>query len=209
MNTQFAAGIFDNPWLVAIFVIVGLISNWLMKRRQEKESGEQRPEGEPPPMTDKPKGFDLEAALRRLLDEEAPVKPPTPPPIIPRSSPVEPSSTSDWQDEVFVQPERNWMEEARAEAREAATQTPPPLPSASVVTTRARITIIKPSEEQAQAARRFAQLNERGRHPASVVHAHGRHSRAGTRLAAWRDPRNARQAFVASLVFGPPKGMEA
>lgn len=208
MNTLFAAGLFDNPWLVAVFVIVGLISNWLMKRRQEKEADDQRPEGEPPPVADKPKGFDLEAALRRLLDEEAPAKPPAPPPIIPRT-PAGTPATADRQDEEYVQLERSWMEEARAEAREAMTQAPPPLPSASAMTPRARITIIRPSEEQAEAARRFAQLNEQGRHPASVVHSQGRHSRTGTRLAAWRDPRNARQAFVASLVFGPPKGMEA
>jgi hypothetical protein len=101
------------------------------------------------------------------------------------------------------------MEEARAEAREKAVQPPPPFASAPAASTRARVTILRPTEEQAQAARRFAQLNEQGRHPANVVHARGRQSRAGTRLAAWRDPRNARQAFVASLVFGPPKGMEA
>lgn len=205
MNTLFAAGLFDNPWLVAIFVIVGLISNWLMKRRQETEAGEQRPESEPPPVTDQPKGFDLEAALRRLLDEATPSQPQPPPPIIPRTLPTGASSPSDWQDEASGRPERDWMEEARAEARGNTVQTPPPLPSAP----RERATIIQASEEQTQAARRFAQLNQQGRHPAGVVHAQGRHSRTGTRLAAWRDPRNARQAFVASLVFGTPKGMEA
>jgi hypothetical protein len=208
MNSLFAAGLFDNPWLVAIFVIVGLLSNWLMKRRQEKETGEQRPEGEPPPVADKPKGFDLEAALRRLLDEEAPAKPPAAPPVIPHASPGRPPSPPVWEDEEYVQAERNWMEEARAQVGEKVTPTPPPLPPVAAVAPRTRFTI-RPTAEQAQAARRFAQLNEQGRHQAVVVHGRGRHSRTGSRLAAWRDPQNARQAFVASLVFGTPKGMES
>lgn len=208
MNTMFAAGLFDNPWLVAVFIIVGIISNWLMKRRQEKEA-DHRPEGEPPPLPDKPKGgFDLEAALRRLVDEDAPPQQPAPPPIIPRTAPHEPSSMADWQGEKFVQPQRNRMEESREgrEARETMSSMPPPIRATPVALARTEITIISPSEEQAQAARRFAQLNEQGRHPAIVVH--GGHSRAGTRTAYWRDPRSARRAFVASLVFGPPKGLE-
>lgn len=207
MNIMFAAGLFDNPWLVAVFIIVGIISNWLMKRRQEKETGD-RPEGEPP-LPDKPKGgFNLEEALRRLVDEAAPPKQPVPPPIIPRASPAGSSSTTDWQDEESVQPEQNWMDETRKgrEARETAGPMPSPLRSNPVALARASVTIISPSEEQAQATRRFAQLNEQGRHPAIVVH--GGHSRAGTRTAYWRDSRSARRAFVASLVFGPPKGLD-
>jgi hypothetical protein len=204
MNTLFAASLFDNPWLVAIFIIVGVISNWLMKRRQEKEV-EHRNESEPPPLPGKPKGgFDLEDALRRLLDEETPAKPPAPPPIIPGASPTASSSTADWPQEEYVPPKRNWMEEARTEARQTASTTAPPPPLIS----QSRVTIVRPSEEQTQSASHFAQSDQPGGRPATVVHARGRHSRAGTRLAAWRDPRNARQAFVASLVFGPPKGFE-
>ena len=87
MNTLFAASLFDSPWLVALFIIVGAISNWLMKRRQGKEA-ESGQEVKPPPLPTTPKsGFDLETALRRLLDEETPTKPPAPPPIIPRAIP--------------------------------------------------------------------------------------------------------------------------
>lgn len=208
MNAIFAAGLFDNPWLVAVFIIVGMISNWLMKRRQQKEA-EERPEGEPPPLPEEPKkGFDLEAALRRLVDEESPPKQPAPPPIIPRTQPGGTSSKPDWQDDEFDQPERNWTEETREgrESRETAGQMPPPLRSIPAVLVRAEPAILSPTEEQAQAARRFAQLNEQGRHPAIVVH--GGHSRPGTRTAYWRNPQSARQAFVASLVFGPPMGLE-
>jgi hypothetical protein len=210
MNTLLAAGLFDQPWLVAVIVIIGALANWLSKRRQEKEA-DHRPESEPP-QPDKPKGeFNLEEALRRLLGEEAPPKQPVPPPIIPRAAPAGPSSKADWQAEEYVQPERNWMEEireGRAEGRETMGQTPPLFPSTPVAQARAEVTIISPSGEQAQAARRFAQLNEQGRRPATVVHGGNRRLRAGTRAAYWRGSRNARQAFVASLVFGPPKSLE-
>ncbi len=60
MNSLFAAGLFDQPWLVAVFIVVGLISNWLMKRRQEKEGGPPSV-GEPQPTPNKPEGaFNLE-----------------------------------------------------------------------------------------------------------------------------------------------------
>jgi len=81
----------------------------------------------------------------------------------------------------------------------------PPLPVAQSRPVRMQV-----SEQQREAARRFEQLNERGRHPATVV-THGRRPppTGGRRVASpWRSPRKARQAFVASLVFAPPKGLE-
>jgi hypothetical protein len=213
MNTLFANGLFDNPWMVAILFIGGAIFNWLMKRRQEKEAGHP-PEGEPPPVPDKPKGeFDLDEALRRLLDPDAPPKTTAPPPILSRPLPARPSSPAGGQDEEYVQLDRNWMEnsrEGRAEAREATVPTPPPLRPPPVVLARAGVPPTAAGEQSELAARRFEQLNEAGRHPAMVVgHGRGRRSRAGSQAAGpWRSPRRARQAFVASLVFGPPKGLE-
>ena len=66
------------------------------------------------------------------------------------------------------------------------------------------------SREEAQAAQRFEQLNERGRHPATVVsHTRQRPVRSGARgTSRWRDVRSVRRAFVASLVFAPPKSFE-
>ncbi len=211
MNPLFAVGLFDNPWIVAILVIGGALANWIAKRRQEKEAGQQA-DSEAPPLPDKPPGeLNLEETLRRLLGQETPPQQPVPPPIIPRTAPPRPPAPPEWQDEEYVRSEQEWMEEiqdSRAGAGEMPRPTPPPLRSPPTAPARPTATIILPSEEQAQAARRFEQLNEQGRHPASVVHAGGGHSVAGTRTAHWRNPRNARQAFVASLVFGPPKGLE-
>jgi len=190
MNVFFAAGLFENPWIVAVIVLGGALVNWLSKRREKKQA-DQPPEGhEPPPTADKPPGeFNLEETLRRLMGEEPST--PTPPPI-PRALRGEvPPPVPDWEEPELFQPVR---------------QTVPPLrPPRSVLDAATAV-----SEEEAEAARRFEQFNEQGRHPATVVsHGRGHLSHASRRAASrWLDPRSARQAFVASLVFGPPKGLE-
>ena len=193
MNTLFAAGLFENPWVVVVIVLGGALVNWLSKRRAEKQADHQ-PDGEEPsaPASKPPGEFNLEDALRRLMGEEPPAQSPVPPPI-PRAA----------QDEL--PPEPDWEEE---EQFEPVRQTAPPLRPPPIVVAPTSVTIATISEQEA--ARRFEQFNEQGRHPATVV-SHGREhlSRASKRAASrWRDPRSARQAFVASLVFGPPKSLE-
>ena len=195
MNPLFATGLFDSPWLIAILIIVGAISNWVTKRRQEKQA-EAPPEGdEPAPAASKPpSGFNLEEALRRLMGEEPP-EPARAPPRIPRAAQDELPPVPDWQEEEPFQP---------------AEQAVPPLRPPPIVMAQASITTTAASEQQVQAARRFEQLNEQGRHPATVVgRGRGNRSGAGKRAASlWRDPRSARQAFVGSVVFAPPKSLE-
>jgi len=64
--------------------------------------------------------------------------------------------------------------------------------------------------EVEQAEQRFEQLTEQVRGPATVVtHTRQRLVRSGARgTSRWRDVRSARRAFVASLVFAPPKSFE-
>ena len=195
MNTLFAAGLFDNPWLVAVIVIVGALANWLSKRRQEKQAGPPTEGDEPSPTSGKPPGeFNLEETLRRLMGEEPPAPLSAPPPI-PRAAQGELPPVPDWPEEEPFQPER---------------QDVPPLRPPPIAVEPASITTTTVSRQQEQAARRFEQLNEQGRHPPTVVgQGHRYRSPAGKRAASlWRDPRSARRAFVASLVFGPPKGLE-
>jgi phosphoenolpyruvate carboxylase len=61
-----------------------------------------------------------------------------------------------------------------------------------------------------QAEKRFEQLTEQVRRPATVVtHTRQRPVRSGARgTSRWRDVRSVRRAFVASLVFAPPKSFE-
>ena len=97
MNSFFAAGLFDSPWMVAVIVIGGALINWLSTRRQKKlASQEAAGEVEPAATSEgQPAGeFNLEAALRRLLGEE-PAAESAPPPI-PRAAPVTTTILPSW-----------------------------------------------------------------------------------------------------------------
>lgn len=192
MNSLFAAGLFDSPWLLAVLIIVGALASWLSKRRQEKGADARREGDEPSPGSGEPPGeLSLEEALRRLMGEEPPVPPP-----IPRGGRGGLPPAPDWQEEEPFQPAR---------------RTVPPLPPPLIPVAQAGISPAVAGEQQEESVRRLEQLNAQGRHPATVV-GHGRGYRSGVRsrraASRWRDPRSARRAFVASLVFGTPKGLE-
>ncbi len=205
MNALLAAGLFDSPWIVAALVIGSALANWVAKRRQEKQGPPPADGAEPAsPPNNPPSEFNLEETLRRLLGEEPP-RPPRPPPLIPPP----PQTRSEEKPPLPDWTQRNRAEEAtRTARRPAQPSTPvlrPPitLPPASV-TSRAA------SRQEAQAAKRFEQLNEQGRHPATVVnHVRHRSGRMGPRTTSqWRNVRSVRRAFVTSLVFAPPKSFE-
>ena len=215
MNTLFAASLFDNPWVLVVIVLGGALSQWLMKRRQRNEA-ENRPDGDEPlpspgkPQERSPRELDLQEALRALLGGEPPPRAPQPPPIPPVMRDAQ--AAEDWSDEEQFQPEQAWMDETQETyeaARPPAIQTAPPS-RPHIALARASAMAIKTSEQNEEAVRRFEQLNEQGRHPATVVNTRrGRRSRTGARAVALvRDARTVRQAFVASLVFGPPKAFE-
>lgn len=188
---MFAAGLFDNPLLIVVIVLVSALANWLSKRREGKPTNGPADRAEPKPAPGKPAGeFNLEETLRRLLGEAppAPVAPPPPPPPLPR------------EPQARMRPVRVRREE---KPRESVPPVPPGLPLSRAVA-RASVEVDTAGKESEQAARRFEHWNQEGRRIARVVR-----RRSGTRSAArWRDPRSARQAFVASLVFAPPKGLE-
>ncbi len=187
---MFAANLFDNPWIVAIIFIVGAVANWLAQRRQKKSAGQP---GEAAPPAEAPAGEPtLEETLRRLMGEVSPA--PVPPPL-PQEAEGEMSPLEEGQDDETFPPTR---------------RTPPPLPP-FIGVAQASIAPVTASEQAEVADRRFDQLSDQGRHPAVVVGRRlGHHSRAAKRTAArWRDPRSARQAFVASMVFAPPKSLES
>jgi hypothetical protein len=204
MNPTFAAGLFDQPWVVAVVIIVGAVINWLSQRRQKKQSGEHPPGEEASAAPGNAQGeFDLEETLRRLLGEQAPPTSPVPPPV-PRAiqgerpPPVRPGASP-------AQPIRTWVEDV-TDGRKPTVPVlqPPPLAVARPVG--ASLAVPQTSE---QAAVRFEQLNDQGRHPARALDLRPRQrSGVGARTANWRDRASVRRAFVASLVFAPPKGLE-
>lgn len=212
MNALFAAGLFDSPWIIAALVIGSALVNWLSKRRQEKQARHESEGDEPSPSSNKPTGeFNLEETLRRLMGEEPPQQAPAPP-VIPRPAQRElPPARTRAEEAPLPQvwTRMNPTEEAKATARQPAKHAAPVLrPPIALVSV--SVTSREASRQDEQDARRFAQLNAQGRHPATVVsHTRQRPSRSGPRAASrWRNPRSVRQAFVASLVFAPPKCFE-
>jgi hypothetical protein len=187
MNTLIAAGLFENPWIIALIMIVAAIANWVAQRRQQKQQEKPLEEEDTLSPSGKPsEEFDVEATLRRLLGEE-PVPPAAPPPIHrPPPRPVESWSTEgDWT---------NVPTPPRFE--------PPPIvfappPAGNPETVEA---IARQYDLQSMAAGRIVPVVDRR---------HTRRSHAQTHHGwNWRNRQSVRQAFVASLVFSPPKGLE-
>lgn len=218
MNTLVAASLFDNSWVLLVIVLAGALSSWLMKRRQRNQA-DNRPDGDelsPSPRAQErsQRQLDLQEALRQLLGGEPPPQAPRPPPIPPVMRDAQPSEV--WSDEEQFQPEQTWRDEPQ-EAYETAR--PPAIQTASPsrphpALARANATRIEASERHEKAARRSEQFNEQAdqvKHSATVVGiGRGRRSREGARAVALvRDARTVRQAFIASLVFGPPKAFES
>lgn len=186
VNPMLAAGLFDSPWVVAAIIIVGAFVNWLSQLRQQKkqrEEEQQSPEAEAG-SPGKPAGsFDVEEALRRLLGEEA-SEPTIAPPPIPRATGAPP-----------FPPVR--------QGRAATVLVPPPIAMA-----RPTPALLEVSDVERQTAQRFAQTNEQVQ--LHLVTSASRHRARGSNWSGlWRDRSSVRRAFVGSLVFGPPKGLES
>jgi hypothetical protein len=203
MNSILAAGLFDNPWIVAVIILGGALVNWLSQRRQAKQQ-EHQPEEDAAPSPKKAQGeFDMEATLRRLLGEQSSPPAPAPPPIPRPPQGQRPPPPPVWSGGPTTPPVRTWMEDSNEASK------PVRLPPAIAVA-RPVATSLEFDTSSEQAALRFEQLNEQGRHPATVIdHGHTRRTRTGAKSALWRDRKSVRRAFVASLVFGPPKGLES
>lgn len=208
MPVLFANGLFDQPWLVAVFIIAGLISNWLMKRRQEQEAARQS-KGEESSAPAKPEEeFDLETAMRRLLGEP-PAAPPPVPPVIPGEQ-RPPPLTEARRPETDVLPSQPvWQEETAEGWGEEGEQVRPPLPAGPPTVLPPHGAAAVASEATARVVQCLTQTpTAAGPRPTPEVPTREPRFPTSTRGMQWRNPQNARQAFVASLVFGPPKGFE-
>jgi hypothetical protein len=214
MNFFAAGNLFDNPLVLLAIVLLGALSSWLMKRRQRSEAanrydGDERSPSPQAQDRSEPEP-DMQEILRRLLGGEPPPRVPLPPPIFPVMR--EAQLSEDWSDEEQFEPQRTWINESQEvdqEARQLAQQTAEQSRQRTA-SAQASATRIQASERHEKSARRFAQLKEQGKHPATVMStARGCRSRPGARaVSSWRDARTVRHAFVASLVFGLPKAFE-
>lgn len=213
MNSIVAASLFDSPWLIVVIVLVGALSNWLMKRRQpealaspnESESPPSR--GQQEPSTRQP---DLRDILRQLLGGE-----PTPaekPPTIPQTTRDKQMSQVE-DDEDPIRPERIGQDKSLKsyEGR------PQPLNQLAEHSRRQTVmaSVIAPhsgaDDRYQDAVQPDAPLNRKAMHPVMAMGAiHRRHSNMdGCAVHLWHDHEIVRQAFIASLIFAPPKGLEA
>ena len=182
MNPVLAAGLFDSPWVVAAIIIIGAFINWLSQLRQQKQQrdAEKRGSEAQSGSPQKPQGeFDLEETLKRWLGEET--TPPAPPPIPRPPSPPPPPA---WRG-----------------------KSAPPIILPPLVSTAPLREVQEVSEVQKQAAARLAHASEQVRQHRAAA---GRVRRGRDQWSGlWRDRSSVRRAFVGSLVFGPPKGLES
>lgn len=183
------AGLLDGPWVIIAIVLAGALTNWLSKRREEKAARENPADGSTPtPM-------DWEERLRRLLGEE--LVPPSPRP----SQPTQPAPPL----RRPPQPAASRPPILRpGDRRLAAPLRPPPVEVAPVIVS---TTANQVYSDVAETVRRFEQMDPAVMTPVRPIGA--RDNRRSSALgASLRKPQAARQAFVASLVFGPPKALE-
>lgn len=194
MTTLLAAGPFDSPWVVVVFLLVTAIANWLSNRRQGQRPAAPSGTGPPTPgAAEPPAEFDLETTLRRLMGEEPAPEAPAPP--LPRTSRAEP------------QPAGTRLETAPTGSTEPH---PPPLSPPLIAAVPADTSATSADDVQEPAAHRPVCGDEPWHHPPTTVAFERGYRRPRSRAASstWRKPREARRAFVASLVFGPPKSLE-
>lgn len=218
----------ESLLVFVVIVLLSALSNWLQHRKQ-RERARQRPaspppvrpagHGEAPPPVDTPPPppppvRDWEEELRRLLEGESevpPRAPPPPPPVIVRETPPPPPPP--------VRP---------IAPVPAPAPTPPPLfrpapAPASLEQAEAPAFELAPLSESNQAYARAAQLSEQV--AARIAQAYVRTERpiaagpvqrggsvtpeVAALFAQLRHPRTARQAILASVVLGPPRGLES
>ncbi|HMP82810.1 MAG TPA: hypothetical protein PKA41_08930 [Verrucomicrobiota bacterium] len=198
MNGICFIALLDSPWMVAIILLIGAIANWLSNRRQKqaeaKEQQSRKDAGEQP-------DFDLEETLRKLLGEDQ--KRPAGPPPVPRTAQSQPPPVKAWIDDDDAESEGAWLEPAR-EVRVEPVRVPQTAPL--------EWGPLKPPGVASSEAAIHAAVASVTPQTVPVVPGQSalkRKSASRKRAAYWRNPKNARHAFVASVVFAQPKGLEA
>ena len=216
MNSIVAASLFENPLVLAAIVLFGALSNWLMKRRGQKDADASSTRSVPPTMPGEPGRstgqLTLQDALRQLLRGEPPTPAPSLPPIPHASHEGQISRAGRNEEQFYTEREKLLLDELpesdegiRPNGSQVGERS---RPAAAPVSARAtRVEIHEQRENPDCTAINF---NGQAKHPVRAMRtSHARRSigRPGS-LPPWREPQAARRAFVASLVFAPPKGLE-
>ncbi|MEO8426653.1 MAG: hypothetical protein ABI651_06020 [Verrucomicrobiota bacterium] len=214
-----------NSWesllVMAAFILLSAAANWLKKRRGGKDADAwpaetdlpapkrpvQRTTTRPPPTPVVPetaKGFDWEQELRRLLGDEEPPKPqPAPPPPLPPIVARTPKPASAPSPFPRIPSILEKIDVEEIPNLEQATRVFPLTRMAE-----SQKGFEKISQLSAQVAERMQLVDERVAH--HVIKSRTTvPSQTAELVRVLRQPRSARQAFVTSLVFGPPKALES
>ena len=206
MNSIAAANPLENPLVLVAIVLFGALSNWLMKRRQAGALASPN-EGKLPPahgQQERPaRPPDLQDILRQLLGGEPPPAV-TPPPI--------PHAVRDGQtpaverDEEPLHSEQMWPDESRESHGRPLRQRKRVDEQSSALAAR-----IETDDRQVNTVHNVVPFDRQAEHPVKVMVTarRGHASVGGPGVRLWCEPRIVRRAFVASLVFAPPKGLEA
>jgi len=221
MDSAFTIPMFgriESFWIVVAVVVVSSVWEWLKKQRKTGRTGS--PGGGSEPFTSSPPATaprpaatsDWEAELRRLLGGESPVAnpPPTAPPLIRTTVIQEAKPVSSARPTIVATP--------------MVRTPPPPSPETRITTAEKSVDVHRPAlQESAAAYHRASHLQEEvakhlkgvdemtERHLAGtgIVPARALSVEAAQTIALIRNPRTARQAVIASLIFGPPKALAA
>ena len=214
----------DTIWILLAIAIGSAVNEWLKKRRQADktesppmESDLPQPRGPTTQPTRRPAlsrpsaTSDWEEELRRLLGGEPPVvKPPpvAPPPLRPVIIP-EPKPSSPPRPVVAAPP--------------AARTGPPPLAESRIVEAEKQVEVQLPAlQESVSAYQRASHLHEGVAEHLKRVEEMTEHHlgkvptvrrpsfsrETAQTISLIRNPRTARQAVVATLIFGMPKALE-
>ncbi len=208
----------ENLLIILAFIVLSGLSSWLKKRGQGEEAeprpgterpapripqgGAARPQSPPvPQQPPKQPRFDWEAELRRLLEGESPEAPAAPPRVPPPIIVEEQRPTP-----LVVRP----MPEREPRSPQTPLSPPTIRPTVEPEVVPTVVLVSTPSAPPALEAKYRAQsaeyiLNELSR---PTTHGVAPSPEIANALSLLRSSRTARQAIIASLVFGPPKALE-
>jgi hypothetical protein len=214
----------DNLLIALVFVVIAALSNWLQRRAQSQQqppakkpqpmprpsspmAPPARAPAAPPPVNPRrsPLETALERELKRLLGEDLPA---APPPQRPVTRPAE----NDEPPVILHRPPHL----PRVPLPQVAAALP--APSLAPVAVPALAELSQASSRFSQAKNLHESVAERLRKVDELTNRHAPQpvmiparlvpSPSYTILQAVRDPAAVRQAFVASLIFAPPKALE-
>lgn len=210
------AGI-DNFWIIVAIIIGSAIWDWIRKKGQHEETGSSP--GEPGPPRPRPPAAaprpvatsDWEEELRRLLAGEPPVaKPPPnrPPPLRPvivqESKPAPPSRPVMAAPPVARSARPPLAEAKMAEAERAVEIQLPALKESPTVYHRASYL----HQGVAEHLKRVEEMTEHNVGIIPIVRRQSYSAETARTIALIRNPRTARHAVIASMIFGPPRALE-